>query len=246
MDLLKARGYSTSAQRMLDSIGDLPITQISVARTPLSKATTFALNVASLGEFNKRLKETPHDKMFHLFMVISTSKGQFIVEKNDVIHIGRFSGFSSGTEHEKVSLSGTPTLSALLDKARTRMHDKFFSYKGLDNNCQYFVSSILKANGLSTPQLLDFVLQDTRHLFENNPRFRKIVNSITDTGAVATNVKEVATKIATQTPRETVKDVVKEVATAIPKFSELTHPYFYNLTLQNVAKRAIANPLIRK
>jgi hypothetical protein len=57
---------------------------------------------------------------------------------------------------------------------------------GRDNNCQYFINLVLKSNGLNTDELESFVIQDTRHLFDNNPRFRKIVNSITDVGAIAT------------------------------------------------------------
>lgn len=242
MDLLKANDYLPNVQRVIANIGDSQITAITVARKPLSKATTFALNVASLGEFNKRLSETPHDKLFHLFMVITTGHGRFIVEKNDVVHIARFSGFPAGSETVAVPLSGALSVDTMLARTQARMGDKFFSYKGLDNNCQYFVSSLLKANHLNTPQILDFVLQDTRHLFENNPRFRKIVNSITDTGAVSSRIKQGVQKAAGQSATETVKDLARAAA---PGFSELVQPYFRSLTLQNAAKRAHFNPFAR-
>lgn len=242
MDLLKASGYLPNVRRVVDNIGDSRISEITVARKPLSKATTFALNVASLGEFNKRLQETPHDQLFHLFMVITTGHGRFIVEKNDVIHIARFSGFPAGSETIAVPLTGALSVDTMLARTQARMGDKFFTYKGLDNNCQYFVSSLLKANHLSTPKILDFVLQDTRHLFENNPRFRKIVNSITDTGAVSSRIAQGVQKVVHQSAKDTAKDVARAVA---PGFSELAQPYFRSLTLQNLAKRAHANPFQR-
>ena len=232
MDLLKARGYLPGAQRVLDNIGDRPITSITIARKPLSAATTFALNAASLGEFNKRLRETPADTLFHLFIVITCGHGTFVVEKNDTINIARFGGYPTGVEKMDVPLHGALTVGEMLARAQARMGDKFFTYKGLDNNCQYFVASLLRGSHLATPQILDFVLQDTRHLFENNPRFRKIVNSITDVGAVASRVKQTAQKAAGQTVRENVKDAVRAV------HSELAQPYFRSLTLQNLAKRA--------
>lgn len=242
MNLLKASGYLPNVQRVVANIGDSQITQITVARTPLSRAITAALNVASLGEFNKRLRETPADTLFHLFMVITTGHGRFVVEKNDVIRIARFSGFPAGSETIAVPLSGALSVDTMLARTQARMGDKFFSYKGLDNNCQYFVSSLLKANHLSTPQILDFVLQDTRHLFENNPRFRKLVNSITDTGAVSSRIRQGVQKVASQSAADTVKDVARAVA---PGFSELAQPYFRSLTLQNLAKRAHYNPFKR-
>jgi hypothetical protein len=87
------------------------------------------------------------------------------------------------------------------------------------------------------------VLQDTRHLFENNPRFRKIVNSITDTGAVSSRIAQGVQKAANQSAANTVKDVARAVA---PGFSELAQPYFRSLTLQNIAKRAHSNLFERR
>jgi hypothetical protein len=66
------------------------------------------------------------------------------------------------------------------------MGDKFFSYKGQDNNCQYFINNLLISNGLNTDVLEKFILQDVRSLFDGNERFRKIVNTTTDIGSVAT------------------------------------------------------------
>ena len=34
-------------------------------------------------------------------------------------------------------------------------------------------------------------MQDTRHLFENNPRFRKLANSVTDIAAIKVRVDDV-------------------------------------------------------
>ena len=56
------------------------------------------------------------------------------------------------------------------------MGNKFFTYSGKDNNCQYFIDSTLKSNHLSTSENSKFILQDTRHLFENNPKLRKLSN----------------------------------------------------------------------
>jgi hypothetical protein len=161
MAFLKSNHYLRNVQSIIDSIGDVDITEITIARTPLSKTMMFLLNISSLGEFNKRLKETPHDQLFHLFMVISTSKGKYILEKNDVIHMKKFSGFPKNTESQPVSKIKTGlTLNILLEKTKQMMGNKFFDYQGATNNCQFFIDSILKSNGLSSSGLSNFVLQE--------------------------------------------------------------------------------------
>ena len=74
----------------------------------------------------------------------------------------------------------------MLSKTKSKMGGSFYSYKGSVNNCQNFINSILVSNNLNTDSLEKFILQDTRQLFEGNPQFRKIVNTTTDIGAVAT------------------------------------------------------------
>jgi hypothetical protein len=234
MMFLKSKHFLRNTQTIIDKIGDENITDITLARSPLSKTTMFLLNMASLGEMNKRLNETPHDKLFHLFMVLTTSKGRFILEKNDVITMKKFTGFKPETESVGVSsIKKGLTLNTLLEKTKDLMGDKFFDYKALDNNCQFFVSSILKSNGLNRGELSTFVLQDTRKLFEDNPKFRKIVNSITDTGAITSHIKQKAEEIATQ-----------PIQTSIS--NELMQPIFRGLTLPNQLLKGFSNPFQTK
>jgi hypothetical protein len=166
-------------------MGDENIDKITVHRTPLSQALKFLLNITSLGQFEKKLQNSPYDTLYHLFMVISTSRGNFVIEKNEVIQIYKFSKLGKGTESLNVPITDVITLNDLLENTRASMGDKFFSYKGQDNNCQYFINSILVSNKLNTDPLETFILQDVRSLFQNNEKFRKIVNTTTDVGAVA-------------------------------------------------------------
>jgi hypothetical protein len=179
--------FIKSVQSLLKRIGNNEIREIKVARSPLSKIMTFFLNLTSLGEFKKRLDETPYDKLYHLFMIVKTDIGTYIIEKNEVIILKKFNGkITKQTDILQADTKEGLTINTLLEKTLEFMGDKFYSYKGLDNNCQYFINSILKSNGLNSDELETFVIQNTRHLFDNNPKFRKIVNSVTDVGAIAT------------------------------------------------------------
>ena len=91
----------------------------------------------------------------------------------------------------KVSLSSSShTMNSLLEKTKSYMGGDFFSYSGSHNNCQIFIDSILKSNSLSSLENSKFILQDTRHLFSNNPRFRKLSNTVTDIAAIKHRVDD--------------------------------------------------------
>jgi hypothetical protein len=177
--------YLYSVQKIINRIGDENINKITVYRTPLSKALKILLNVTSMGQFEKKLGNSPYDTLYHLFMVIETNRGNYVIEKNEVIQIYKFSKLAKGSESLGVPITNPITLNDLLENTKMAMGDKFFTYKGQDNNCQYFINSILVSNKLNTDPLETFILQDVRGLFQNNEQFRKIVNTTTDVGAVA-------------------------------------------------------------
>ena len=178
--------YLNSVQKIINRIGDDEITKITVNRTPLSKVLKFLLNITSRGQVEEKLKNTDYDTLYHLFMVIQTKNSLNVIEKNEVIQIYKFSKLGKGTETMSVPINAGLTLNDMLSKTKSKMGGSYYSYKAQDNNCQNFIISLLISNGLNTDALEKFVLQDVRTLFEGNEKFRKIVNTTTDVGAVAT------------------------------------------------------------
>jgi hypothetical protein len=72
----------------------------------------------------------------------------------------------------------------MLNKTKVKMGNKYFTYKASDNNCQYFSYNFLLSNNLASEETKFFILQDVRSLFDQDIRFRKIVNTVTDVGKV--------------------------------------------------------------
>lgn len=183
--------YLPSIQKLLNYIGDEEINNITLAREPLPKATSFLANVISKGEFERKLKEQNYDESFHLFLVIDTSKGKYIVEKNENINIKRFSGFSKNTETKNVSVPSGLTLNVMLEKTKSRMGThKYFNYQALSNNCQKFIDEMLYANGMNNAELHKFILQDSSELLGNDPNYRKLVNTLTDTKTIFNRITD--------------------------------------------------------
>jgi hypothetical protein len=178
--------YLNSVQKIINRIGDDEITKITVNHTPLSKVLKFLLNITSQGQLENKMENTDYDTLYHLFMVIQTKNGSYVIEKNEVIQIYKLSKIGKGTVTLPVPVNAGLTLNDMLSKTKSKMGGSYFTYMGSSNNCQNYILSILTSNGINTDPLEKFVLQDTTQLFEGNPQFRKIVNTTTDVGAVAT------------------------------------------------------------
>lgn len=183
--------YLPSIQKLLNVVGDEDIQRIVIAREPLPKATSFIANLITTGNFERKLKELNYDDVYHLFLVIDTSKGRIIVEKNENINIIRFNGFSKTVETRDVSIPNGLTINIMLERTKSRMGThKFYNYQALSNNCQKFVDEMLYANGLNNAELHKFILQDSTELLNDDPNFRKLVNTLTDGKTVFNRIRD--------------------------------------------------------
>ena len=73
---------------------------------------------------------------------------------------------------------------SLLNNAKQIMGDKFYYYSAFHNNCQDFVSALLKGSGLQRPDLEAFIKQPIEQLVQNIPITDRIARGITDLGGV--------------------------------------------------------------
>ena len=176
------KGISPSVNRFLDQHGDDPITQITISRSPISSALMGTINVLS-PNFKKKNKET----LYHLKLLIRTSKTSLSLEKNSGIEISNFK-MERNAENLNVVFQSGITLNLLLDRTKELMGNRFLPYSSRDNNCQHFVIAILKANRLATSHNILFVEQAVEHLFTDN--FRKVSNTVTGLAGVADILKQ--------------------------------------------------------
>jgi hypothetical protein len=175
IDSLQGRrvGISPSVDDFLRRHGDENITQFTISRTVLNPLLTSAIGVIS-PSFRRKTQDT---KLYHLHVLIRTTKTSFSLEKNARITIGNYQK-RNGSQDMSVSIPSGLTLNKMLDRTRSLMGGRFLSYSARDNNCGHFVLGILRANNLSTSANTSFVEQITDNLFTG--QLRKITNTITD------------------------------------------------------------------
>lgn len=187
-EFLKSKNLPQAVRNLLANIGEQKIIKMRVCRTALPSIYTLFLNVITLGQFRKKLKETTHDKLFHLFLEITLSSGTYMLEKNEVILLKKFSKLPPKTETMDLGNTDENINSLLQNTLDDIGSSQFYFYQALSTNCQRFINDILKSNSLSNSENRKFILQDTENLFNGDTRYRKFLNTVTDVAAIKDNI----------------------------------------------------------
>jgi hypothetical protein len=191
--VIKGRNdYPPSAATILKKFENQEVKSIELHRKVLSVVYTGLLNVLTSGEFNKRLKEQPKDKLFHISMWVKLANGKTIlVEKNEVINM---KVNPKKEKEEEVQQAGAVpaglTFGEMLDKAQKQMGSKYFTYSARDNNCGNYIEAVLKANGMNTEATHSFIGQDAKSILKGYPKIAKAMNALTDFAGRANVIKE--------------------------------------------------------
>lgn len=147
--------------------------------------TNAALNVVTLGAFDKAVKKSGYDKAFHLALVINE---KFVVDKQEVIKLSRSIPRGKTTESKTIPVTKSGvTIGQLLEGARKVMGDKKFTgYNAKSNNCQDFIIALLEGSGLmpADQDTRDFIKQDATAIFKKLPKGTAgIAKKVTDFAA---------------------------------------------------------------
>jgi len=174
-------------RRLLEQIGTIKITGITIHREPIKTVPVDKImNIITLGGYNKLMKKYSYDNLLHLYMIVKLENGDnIIVEKNERINIEKSS--KNGGEKKNVSVNIDLNLNSILNETKKMMNKDFFTYHPTTNNCQRFITGILKSNGLLTPDLDNFINQKVHELFneiDSSGKLRKLIASVTKIGTV--------------------------------------------------------------
>ena len=190
--LFNTAGLPPSVKEALRNVGDEFISKIVISRNPVQKLLTGAMNVVSLGSFNKKFGRLPYDDLFHLALLITIPSGTWAVEKNEVITFTKSPVNKQNAEFEEVTVKQGVTLNSMMAGSEKILGDKFTKYDAYNNNCQDFVLSLLQGSGMGSPQDIAFIKQNTDTLFKNDSFLRRFSRNLTNVGAsVATAISGV-------------------------------------------------------
>lgn len=167
-------------RNLLKQIGNEKVNTITLFRYPLKQFDIG--NILTAGDLQRKINQLGIDKLFHLGMVINNA---YLLEKNQVINMER-KNVPPDSETLEIPVPDGIVISELIERTQRLMGNRFGPYDVRDNNCSVFISSILRANNLSTANSDKFVNQRTEELFNLfHPGVKGAIDTATTAAAIA-------------------------------------------------------------
>ena len=173
-------------RRFLEEHGTESISDMQVRRIPLGTLINTFLSYLTWGAVKKEMEKYHYDKLYHLQLYIKTVEGtEVILEKNERINLLTNTKMNQFTEMMYVGFNKTITINDLLANTQKLMGPRFYPYNAVNNNCQVFISSVLTANEINTPELKQFVNQPVEQIFsKTSPILKKFVEYVIHLGYI--------------------------------------------------------------
>lgn len=176
--------FPPKVRKILQDYGNKKITSITVGRTPVQSMVTKALNFLTGGKFNEQIKKLNYDDVYHLFMLVGLEGGtNMLVEKNSVVNFKPVPSSYGGTDKVVVPVNKSVTLGQMVDDAVKAVGPSIYLYDAVHNNCQKFVSDLLKNSGLMNPSLNTFINQDIEKVLSTSPGYAKKIADVFTEGS---------------------------------------------------------------
>ena len=170
----------------LKKYGDLTVREIIVGRTKVQKVVQVLLNAMTLGNFNREKQKYGYDDIYHLYAVLVLDNGKkLITERNQRIVLTEDTNNRDNVS-EKISISTNIKLNQLFQNAINADGDKIWRYDSLSNNCQNFITSLLRNSGYLTAEADTFINQKVDNLLD--PTTQNIAQKTTDMASIFENL----------------------------------------------------------
>ena len=180
-------GYeSTRFKQFLKQHGEETVTSIKVGRTPIASAVRLGFDILTAGKFEEAHKKLGVDNFFHLYLIIND---KYLLEKNETVNERPWSHHDK-EEILNISDGINKTIDEMIKTASAGDEKSFWlEYNALTNNCQQWVTRMLKRNGLLTSTASKWINQDMQALLKELP------HDTSDKSQVITDVASVVNRI---------------------------------------------------
>jgi hypothetical protein len=184
------KSFNLSDEAFLKKYGSYRIGKMTVCREPINNFLGVALNLITLGAWEKAVAKYGYDKLFHLYLILDLIPPVFqgktvtaLFEKNETPRLNLMTNpIANNAECRPVGQAYEGTLSDFIKTTQAQMGDDFFRYNAFKNNCQTQILNALGANNVLSLPMQNFIKQDTESIAEELPDYSKnIVQGIVDT-----------------------------------------------------------------
>lgn len=155
------------------------IKSIIICRNPINNNIHNLLNMVSRGQISENMKKLQYDKLFHLFMIIKLYDNRMIlVEKNEVVNMKIIKEDVPIDSYIEIKLVYPITFGNFIKNAVNKIGKSIYLFDHINNNCQKFVTDLLKSNNLLTPEADKFINQDIKSIFSTTPKWVNVISKL--------------------------------------------------------------------
>lgn len=164
----------------LARFGDLVVSNVRICRVPIQGAINSIFNFLTGGKWDSIKKQVGYDTLFHLYMLFDVGTTTLVLEKNQVVRLSEYPPTGKG-ECKNINFPSV-NLNTMIKNTINKMGmGDFLRYDPFSRNCQDFILNVLQANGASTPELQNFILQPVDEIVKKLPGFvAPIAKGLTD------------------------------------------------------------------
>lgn len=164
---------------LLKQYGNNKIVKVKVVRTPIDSTIKKIVNILSLGSISENQKKLNYDDVYHLFLSFELDNGKsFRLDKNSTVQMVEADYNISG-ESMNVNLTDI-TLGKLFDNIESKVNmNRIYIYNAISQNCQVFITDLLRSSGLLTSELSQFINQRADLLLKDSKYIGDISEKIT-------------------------------------------------------------------
>ncbi len=178
------KAMPTQVKDVLKQYGAYTVKEITVYREPIKSAIDSVLNIISFGSFNRNMVNKGYDKMFHLYAVMLLDNGTKIyTERNERVKMVINKGDHS---QDNRTVKTNIRLQSIFNSALAVEGDNLWHYDAITNNCQKYITALLKYNHYLTPALDKFINQDATNLLTQTEH--GVTKTVTDLASLGRNI----------------------------------------------------------
>jgi hypothetical protein len=178
--------YPPQVKNLLLKHGNHKITNIQLCKEVVSSNLEFLMKaLTGKNTWEDAKRKYGFDKFYHLFMIVTMEDGSKLhIEKNEIIRMSENprpcpDALNLGSPSQPI------TVNELMERTKQTVGDaNFFTYDPFKNNCQSFISYLLKTMGLWNNTSSGFVYQDIQGLVSELPSYTNpVAKGLTSVGA---------------------------------------------------------------
>jgi hypothetical protein len=156
--------FNKQGREILEQYKNNKINYVIIKRKPVTKVIQQVVNLLSMGTVNKIRNKLNYDDLYHLYLELKLDNGTRVkLEKNQTPVLSIITKEDSA-ESFTIPILKKVSLEQFITNGKKLLGEKFYTYNIVSNNCQFFVSELLKANKIYESKWKNFIWQDAKTL----------------------------------------------------------------------------------